>query len=139
MKTLTLIFVLLFAGVAQAETVTLVWNANKEPDLAGYRVYKRLAGQPDYGAFVDTVTRPTYTTQELGPGLWYFVVTAVDLTGNESDQSEEVSHVVFPAPLPQDPRIAVLESTIAAIKLEVCKLTTYSTLRTALRRAMGGC
>lgn len=42
-------------------------------------------------------------------------------------------------PSPVEARLAKVEAILAAIKLEVCKLTTTSTMRTALRRAVGGC
>jgi hypothetical protein len=66
-------------------------------DLAGFKVY--------YGPAVDnypnvaTINNPTVTTylvENLSPGTWFFVVTAFDLSDNESEYSNPASKVVTP-------------------------------------------
>jgi hypothetical protein len=90
---------------AIAEDVELAWDANTEPDLWGYRLYRDLtSGGHERGPasphLVDFI--------ECGPndascaGYWelllpnsttfYWVVTAVDNAGNESGKSNEVEH-----------------------------------------------
>jgi endonuclease I len=73
--------------------VFLDWDDNLEPDLAGYEVYRaespsgpfeRLNGPLVPGSEFDD------TSAENGLAYWYFV-TAVDLSGNESDPSLDVS------------------------------------------------
>jgi hypothetical protein len=64
-------------------------------DLAGFKVYYG----PDVGNYtnVDTISNPTVTThivENLTPGTWYFVVTAFDMSDDESDYSGYVSKVV---------------------------------------------
>ena len=68
--------------------VTLVWNRNPEPDIAGYNVYYgRISG--DYTRLV-TVTDPTATIAVRGSKTVYFAVTAYNTNGVESELSEEV-------------------------------------------------
>ncbi len=81
----------LFPVAAAAQSVTLVWDANTEPDLAGYYVYvwnwnRKLESKTD----VRNVT--TYTVSKLKPGkAYFFAVTAYDISENESSFSNEVS------------------------------------------------
>lgn len=88
--------------------VTFEWNANTEADLAGYRLYmSSTAGQYSYGAGnalasvgkVTTVQVPVEVTEGQKR---YFVLTALDESGNESGPSNEVSwtapDVTAPAP-----------------------------------------
>ena len=80
-----------------AYEVTFAWDANDEPDLEGYIVYSRVGNPcPPYN-YIDTypedefanprmpmvkVTNLAYNTK------YYFVVTAYDTGGNESDYSK---------------------------------------------------
>jgi fibronectin type 3 domain-containing protein len=71
--------------------IFLTWNENKERDLAGYYVYrstrsgkgfKRLTNKP--------INRSTYSDETMTAGVsYYYAVTAVDASGNESPMSEE--------------------------------------------------
>lgn len=66
-------------------------------DLDSYRVHYGVApGTYSRTAIVDDATATTAPINNLEAGTWYFVVTAVDLTGNESALSAEVSKVVSP-------------------------------------------
>ena len=102
---LLLVMILLSVGgmaaVLFAADVTLSWQANTELDLAGYKVYQStVSGQ--YGAAVSTVgsvTTQTLTLPQLDVDTTYFfVITAYDLAGNESEQSLEVSKMVAGIP-----------------------------------------
>jgi fibronectin type 3 domain-containing protein len=78
-------------------SATLTWDANTEPDLASYRLY-RSTTPGVYGAALATI--PTGTTSYVAAGLqvgttYYFVVTAVDSADNESQPSNEVSKSIF--------------------------------------------
>src|SRR5688572_5209352 len=89
---------ILFVGpTGNAQTafgVGLGWNANSEPDLAGYHIY--------YGTqsrnYTNRVTVSTVTSgrvEDLVAGvLYYFAVTAFNTGGVESLQSAEVSYRV---------------------------------------------
>ncbi|MFO1431841.1 MAG: PKD domain-containing protein [Candidatus Competibacteraceae bacterium] len=78
------------AIAAQAGTVKLAWDANTEPTLEGYKVYYK-KDSSTY-SLLATVIKPgtTYTTPDLPPGNYDFVVTAYDKAG-ESDFSDKVS------------------------------------------------
>jgi hypothetical protein len=95
-------FVLLFLVVSIAKTgsaqITFSWTPNSEPDLYCYRIYKTTrAGQyrfvnddPDNNDLVweGTENTATITADEA----CFFVVTTVDIAGNESDPSNEVAY-----------------------------------------------
>lgn len=72
---------------------TLAWDANTEPELAGYRIYYGTAPRT-YGAPIDVGNVTTYKVQGLTRGQrYYFAATAYDAVGNESGFSNEVSAV----------------------------------------------
>lgn len=74
--------------------VELSWNAVNESDMSGYNVYRKTATTA-YGKInTSLVTSTNYTDIGLPGGVtFYFVVTAVDLSDNESGYSNEVSAV----------------------------------------------
>lgn len=96
------------SGVEQTETevgvgvATLTWippttNADDTTldDLAGYKIYYgKTIG--NYTNKID-ITNPgiaTYVVESLSMGTFYFVVTAYDLSGNESKHSNVASKVI---------------------------------------------
>lgn len=87
---------LLYATHALAATVSMSWNANTDDDLAGYRVYYGTAS----GSYSYSIDAGNATTVEIGDlsasSTYYFIVTAYDTTGNESEPADEVS-VTIPA------------------------------------------
>ena len=74
--------------------VTLSWGANQEEDLAGYRVFNRLQGEPyNYNDPAWEGTDTTCTIYSLDDySTHYFVVRAFDASDNESGDSNEVSY-----------------------------------------------
>jgi hypothetical protein len=85
------------------DSVTLAWDPNSEPDIAGYRVYYGFSSQ-NYVYKIDVGTATATTIGNLGPGTQYFfAVTAYNLAGEESLPSNEVvfspSNPVAPPPL----------------------------------------
>jgi hypothetical protein len=78
---------LLFGGSA-----TLRWQSNTDPDLAGYRIYYGTQSR-SYGSPVSVdKSATTYTINNLPEGsIYFFALTAVDTSGNESAYSKEVS------------------------------------------------
>lgn len=93
----------------------LVWNPNNESDLAGYKVYVGERAR-HYDTAYNVGLQTFFPLNNLSPGKTYFLaVTAYDLSGNESDFSEEVS-VEVPADgeLPVPPKITS-ESSLALI------------------------
>lgn len=77
-------------------SVTLQWDPNTEPDLAGYKVYSStLSGL--YGDPIATLPPSVTTYQSTGlvKGVTYFfVVSAYNSQGIESLPSEEVARTI---------------------------------------------
>jgi hypothetical protein len=78
------------AGVRQ---VALDWNNNSETDLASYNVYRSTTSGSGYSKLNNLpVSSSNYTDYlVVGGTTYYYVVTAVDKSWNESDDSNEVS------------------------------------------------
>ncbi len=77
-------------GIFSAGGVELVWTANTETDLAGYRVY-RLGNQTPQLLNKDLLRTPIFRDANAEPGkILTYYVTAVDLAGNEGKPSEKV-------------------------------------------------
>ena len=78
--------------------VTLTWTANRESDLAGYKVYVGMAsGMYSFpgSAFV-TGKVTSYTISNLPMNqTYFFAISAYDSAGNESPLSAEVSRSIF--------------------------------------------
>jgi hypothetical protein len=73
-------------AVSAPNSIELAWDSSTENDLAGYRVYRALAG----GTFqkVADVDIPAYSDMNVEHGKTYrYAVTAVDQAGNESQRS----------------------------------------------------
>ena len=74
------------AGGTEPSGVRLHWNANTEPDLAGYHVYRAAASTGPFSRIDGATVTATEFTDASAPdsaSLWY-ALTAVDATGNES-------------------------------------------------------
>jgi hypothetical protein len=79
---------------AFSSQVTLAWDPNTEPELAGYKLYYGNASQ-SYSQVIDVGDTTLYTTNNLTNGnTYYFAVTAYDTSGYESEYSNEVSTTV---------------------------------------------
>ncbi len=77
--------------VAGADRVFLTWNENRESDLAGYYIYRSVRNGKDFERITDTlITKTTFSDDSVKSGVtYYYIVTAVDKSGNESKPSEE--------------------------------------------------
>ncbi|MDF2958643.1 MAG: repeat protein [Paenibacillus sp.] len=74
--------------------VTLVWSANGEGDLAGYKVYVSADGGTGWSPAVNAGNVTGYTVTGLTNGTAYtLAVTAYDASGNESLKSASVTAV----------------------------------------------
>lgn len=120
MKTLVRLFAisaLLLHQVATADVVDSGWAnvswASQFTPSVGSPAFGQVAGfvvrygpmSRIYTAAVN-VRDPTAkgaTITGLMPGTWYFVVTAIDYAGNESQPSYEVSKTIDPPPPPVQP------------------------------------
>ena len=81
---------------ARTQSVTLSWNPNPEPDIAGYRVYlpdnsyRTTSGDPKV---IEVGNTTTLTIPNLGEGTTYlFTVAAYSTASLESQASVEVSY-----------------------------------------------
>ena len=89
-------FFLFFCATTFAADVGFIWDQNTETDLAGYRLYQsKASGVYVKGADKAVTTIPieedTATIQITKEGTYYWVITAYDTHGNESEFSNEVS------------------------------------------------
>ncbi len=76
--------------VVTATGAFIQWNPNTETDIAGYRVYR--SDNPNAGfapLFMDPQTANSFSDPNFRPNF-YYQVTAVDESGNESDPSAVV-------------------------------------------------
>jgi hypothetical protein len=97
---LTTVFFSFETSSIAADQIILAWDANTEPNLEGYVVYgKQGSPDPPYD-YVDTYPEvdladplnPSAVITDLESDVtYYFVVTAYDTEGNESDFSNTVS------------------------------------------------
>ncbi len=81
------------AITAAPATLSLAWSYEPEPDLAGYEVFRSpTAGGPYVKLTSSLLDRPAITDRSAPPGVpSFYVVRAVDSSGNESDPSVEVT------------------------------------------------
>lgn len=123
-KILLMILILLSFGsaaLAAGGKATLSWDANKEADLAGYKVYFGTASGK-YGPAIDagktaTPSTPSYSVTIPNDGTYYFAITAYDTAGNESGFSAEVSKIIDSTPpAPPSNLRAVIEKLIAFLQ-----------------------
>ncbi len=99
----TMAVVLLLWG-STAWGTTLTWDANTEPDLAGYRVYQ-CSQQPcgrAFGTATSLVTLGTVTSFNIGTpaAVRFYVITAYDFANNESNESNVAAYNPIAAPPP---------------------------------------
>jgi hypothetical protein len=84
-----------FSGPGQAAFIDLIWAPVTDSDLAGYNVYRREKGEAAVKMNAELVKTPAYRDVQVAAGKKYFyAVSAVDVRGNESAQSEEASESV---------------------------------------------
>jgi fibronectin type 3 domain-containing protein len=82
------------AAAVEGQAIKLYWFPNSEPDLRGYRVYRREAkGEPQKIGEVDAAETSYADTTVIRGVRYYYSVSAVDRATppNESARSEEVS------------------------------------------------
>src|SRR6185503_1927067 len=79
-------------------SLTLTWAANREPDLAGYKIYVGTAsGTYNFPGSAFVIGLGTsYTVSNLPNGqTYFFAISAYDTAGNESPLSAEVTKSLF--------------------------------------------
>jgi hypothetical protein len=109
--TLVGIFIGVTTSSAATSSVTLAWDANTEPDLAGYKLYSGASAGGPY-VLKQTLAKVTGTTVAgLADGTYHFVLTAFDTFSNESGYSNEVFKTFDTIP-PLAPRNVVITITV---------------------------
>src|SRR6267142_190666 len=84
-----------FSGSEQNLFIDLTWTANTDADLAGYNIYRRIAGGQTEKINAELVKSPSFRDSNVRAGTKYFyTVSALDQRGNESGKSEETSEQV---------------------------------------------
>jgi len=95
-KIIFILILILVVSTAYAKnySITFGWDKNTEADLAGYKLYRRDQAA-DYSHIADiSEDLSTYTTSIDMNITTYFVLTAFDDSGNESDYSNEVTYTI---------------------------------------------
>jgi uncharacterized protein len=71
--------------------VFFTWSENHERDLAGYHVYRSLKSGAEYERLTaKPLNRTTFSDETVKQGtVYYYIITAVDKSGNESRRSKE--------------------------------------------------
>lgn len=82
-----------FNAVGGLQQINLSWNANSESDLAGYNLYRSdISGGALTKLNTSVITDSFYTDSGLADNTtYYYRVSAVDTSGNESALAAEVS------------------------------------------------
>ncbi|WP_405586393.1 fibronectin type III domain-containing protein [Streptomyces sp. NBC_01092] len=107
----------------------LTWSRNKEMDLAGYRVYRRLKGASFGSTPLATSTSTTYTdsTLPVTGATYYYEVRAYDKAGNESAGTTDQAVTTVD-------RVAPAAPTITSATGEVTPTGSTGGLRVAWRK-----
>ncbi len=80
---------------AGGTVMTLLWDAGREADLSGYRVWRRVEGGEWAALTAQAVAGTAYTDASASPGLRYeYAVSAVDAAGNESPRSAPAAAIL---------------------------------------------
>jgi len=126
---MVVVSILLMANIAGADNnITFRWQANTEPDLARYKLYQtdtsgdytkaQVVGEGNLVAIiiVDLSATPPihpteYTLNGVVDGEHFWVLTAVDVSNNESDFSNEVSAILDSTP-PDAPTILQITAIV---------------------------
>ena len=117
MKIISYIFILILLTYSYCMAdITLIWDANTEDDLAGYKLYYKVdvSGEPYDGTNANEGTSPIdipLTTSGFDPEnpeftmtglpneyIYFIALTAYDTSDNESGYSNEVSSFYFTEP-----------------------------------------
>jgi hypothetical protein len=96
----SLCLILMLPVIAWSASVTMTWNRNQEPDIAGYRIYYGTqSGQYNNTITInDSATQPlqrSYTVDGLNDGVtYYFALKTFDQAGQISNYSAEASQTI---------------------------------------------
>jgi hypothetical protein len=84
-----------FSGAGQEPFVDLIWSPIPDADLAGYNVYRRDEGGEKVKLNAEPIKAAAFRDTNVKSGkTYYYVVTSLDVRGNESPASEETHEQV---------------------------------------------
>jgi fibronectin type 3 domain-containing protein len=76
-------------AIAGLGTIEIAWDANREADIAGYRLFRSAGG--DWTRVGGDLNAPAFTDRDVQSGKAYrYTVAAFDANGNESGRSAPV-------------------------------------------------
>jgi tetratricopeptide (TPR) repeat protein len=91
---IAVVVLLCLPPAARAASVSLAWNPNTEPDLAGYKIHMGTSSRK-YSQVIDVGHVTSFTVSNLQQGqTYYFAVTAYDIFANQSRFSVEISATI---------------------------------------------
>lgn len=70
--------------------IYLFWNSNKEADLSHYNIYRSETSEfePDSSSLIHSTIDSIYIDTEISEGEYFYKLSAVDLSGNESEYAD---------------------------------------------------
>ncbi|WP_328439491.1 PA14 domain-containing protein [Streptomyces sp. NBC_00444] len=109
----------------------LTWAKNKEMDLAGYRVYRRLKGASFGSTPLKTTTSTSYTdsTLPVTGDTYYYEVRAYDKAGNESAGTADKAVVTADRTAPGAPTDLAETSVADGLRLDWTAVTGAASYR----------
>ncbi|HPQ20045.1 MAG TPA: fibronectin type III domain-containing protein, partial [bacterium] len=87
--------------------ITINWQANNEADLKGYNVYRKKSNEQTFSLVTSTpITTNYYTENNLTANLtYYYQITAIDNSNNESERSAIITVVPYASSGPLENRV----------------------------------
>jgi len=84
-----------YSGEGQKPFIDLIWAPVPATDLAGYNIYRREGDSAPVKLNAEPVKPPSYRDTAVASGKTYtYLVSAIDVRGNESAKSEETTESV---------------------------------------------
>jgi len=110
----------LTATALSTSEIYLDWRDNRESDLSHYNVYSSMDAGGPY-IYVDSVGISSYSDIDLETGTtYYYVVTAVDTDGNQSNNSEEASATTDSIPgTPPEPPTSLTATAVSSTQINL--------------------
>ncbi|MDB6134207.1 MAG: hypothetical protein JWM59_2450 [Verrucomicrobiales bacterium] len=93
----------LLSTISQAATVNLEWDRNPEPDIMGYRIYRREGTTPapvsvPVWKLLGTTASLGFAVKNVPAGTATYTVTAYSAAALESDPAPELSVTILTTP-----------------------------------------
>ncbi|MFK0023665.1 fibronectin type III domain-containing protein [Streptomyces sp. NPDC090798] len=102
---------------AAGDKATLSWTRNKEMDLAGYRLYRRLKGSTAWSRVATTTALSATDTPPASGATYYYEVRAYDKAGNESTGTADQAVATVDRTAPAAPRSVTATVNAATVRV----------------------